>query len=440
MITIALQFGIAVALREGGYTMVATQLAAPERKDIMYQLMKFKNEKQSAEVAGFARELVGIPSVSLHEGAVAKVVEERMRALGYDRVRRDDAGNVVGLIYGRDSQQAMLLASHLDTVNPPKEGGKPSVTGASNGSDRIYGVGAADCKGGVAAQVYAGALLKRCLLPLRGTLVVAATVAEENGRSVGMRALLTQTLPEFDLKPLGAVLAEPTGLGLYYGHDGWLEIDLRIEGANPFHVNDAARAIHDEFDHEVAAERGVTEMLQVGGTRFEDQRGIRRATIPLSRRLHASDNVGHILTQMKHTAGLAAQSAGAVAVEVAVREEAQQLYNGRMVMVRHVTNAWSTDPFHPVMERARQALAGAGCQVRPGRWELGRLGMGTAGNLLVNEFKVPTLGYGPGLEAQAHAAGEYLELGKLTESVYGSAVIAHALVGIPVCGWSTDEI
>ena len=52
-------------------------------------------------------------------------------------------------------------------------------------NERVYGLGASDCKGGLAAQVYAGDLLKRSLLPLQGNLVVAATVAEENGRSLG---------------------------------------------------------------------------------------------------------------------------------------------------------------------------------------------------------------------------------------------------------------
>jgi len=33
-----------------------------------------------------------------------------------------------------------------------------------------------------------------------------------------------------------------------------------------------------------------------------------------------------------------------------------------------------------------------------------------------------------------------VELSKLSAALYGSAVIAHSLVGIPVCGWTSDEI
>ena len=77
---------------------------------------------------------------------------------------------------------------------------------------------------------------------------------------------------------------------------------------------------------------------------------------------------------------------------------------------------------------------------RPGKWQLGRSGMGTAGGVLVKEFDVPTIGYGPGLEEQAHAADECVEMDKLAEAVYGTALIAHSLIGVPVFGWTCDEI
>ncbi len=66
--------------------------------------------------------------------------------------------------------------------------------------------------------------------------------------------------------------------------------------------------------------------------------------------------------------------------------------------------------------------------------------MGTAGNVLVREFDVQTIGYGQGLESLAHRPDEYVELAAIPKAVYGTAVIAHSLIGIPVCGWTSDEI
>jgi acetylornithine deacetylase/succinyl-diaminopimelate desuccinylase-like protein len=110
------------------------------------------------------------------------------------------------------------------------------------------------------------------------------------------------------------------------------------------------------------------------------------------------------------------------------------------MQVKRVTHAWSTDPFSPLLSRARQSLAAAGCAVRPGKWKLSRLGMGTSGSVLCNEFHIPTIGYGPGREEEAHSQGESVEIAKIVECTYGTAAMAHGLVGIPVFGWIPDEI
>lgn len=409
----------------------------------MYRILKRRNEALREDVVRFAGELIALPSPCLGEGKVADRVEAEMTALGYDRVIRDAAGNVVGVFFGREAGPTLLFNGHMDTVPPgdTAEWSRPPFEPAV-ADGRLYGRGAADCKGGLAALVYAGALLRRCLLPLQGNLVVAATVAEENGRSLGVRTLLGETLPAMDLRPAHALLGEPTALGLYYGHDGWMEIEICMEGPDPFHVQDAAVAVLGLFDGDARRATGAegVEQLSVGSARFEDGEGGRRATISLTRRLYPAEEAEGVLAEVRRHAELAVQGSGAVALQVAARTEMQRLYTGTTSLVRHVTHAWATDPFDPLLDRARGALAAAGCEVRPGRWKLGRLGMGTAGHVLVNEFKVPTVGYGPGAEEQAHAPDEYVELERLSGAVYGAAAVAHSLVGIPVFGWTSDDI
>lgn len=400
----------------------------------MFTILKNKNEGLKRDVLAFAEQLVRTPSVTADEGALAGLVETKMREIGYDKVFRDDVGNVVGVMIGHEAEPTVLLNCHLDTV---KATGSNPVR-QENGL--LYGTGAADCKGGLAAQVFTGALLRRSLLPLRGNLVVAATVAEENGRSTGTRTLMERTLPALGMKPTFAILGEPTGLGLYYGHDGWMEMDVTVEGSNPFHVDDAAKAIFDDFGADCGRSGAEPQSVSISRPRFETVSGVRRATIPVTKRLCYGENADKVMSQMKRDATLVYQSGGSVAVEVAVRKETKRLYNGQTTTVQHVTHAWAIDPFHPLMTRARQSLAAAGCEVRPGKWELGRLGMGTAGSFLVQDFAVPTIGYGPGDEEQAHAAAECVETAKITECVYGTTAMVHGLIGIPVCGWTSDEI
>lgn len=404
----------------------------------MYRMLKAKSEGVRNEVVDLVRELLQTPSLSFEEGAAAGVVERAMEALGYDRVFRDDAGNVVGVLNGIEGGPAALLAGHLDTVEPGD--GSAWAHGPYSGDvadGAVHGVGAADCKGGIAAQVFAGAVLKRSLLPLRGDLVVAATVAEANGRSIGMRALVEQTLPDLGIAPGCAVLGEPTDLGLYYGHDGWMEVQVKVQGANPFHVDDTADAICRSFQEEATPEDGM-ESLTVGAPDFAEEGGMRTATIGLARRLRQAEALKDVMGGLRRRA--LAEAVGPVAVDVAVRREDRRLYTGRTTVLHHVTHAWMTDPFCPAMERSRQALAAAGIQAHPARWRLGRLGMGTAGGTLVNTFSIPAIGFGPGAEDQAHAPGEHVRIDRLTDAVYGTAAIAHGLVGIPVFGWAVDEI
>ena len=391
------------------------------------------------ELVAFTQELLRTHSQSGDEHKVGGLVVDQMNALGYDKVFADELGNVVGVLHGIEDGPTLLLASHMDTVGTGNLAtwNESPFSGRIEGG-RLHGLGAADCKGGLAAQVFAAGLIKRSLLPLRGHLVVAGTVLEENGISIGMRGLVSHTLKEMGLFPDYAVLGEPTDLGLFYGHDGRAELEVTVRGVNPFRVTDAAELVSRALDD--SGDGSEVEEVALGETRFEDGPGFRQAVIALERRLGVNDTVHHLLSRMRGEAVRAASNAGTVDVEVCVRERNEVLPSGLVVKAKRIAQAWTTDPFSPLLSRSRQALAAAGCEVRPGRWKLARLGMGTAGSLLVNEHGIPTVGFGPGHEEQAHREGESVAISKLVDCAYGTAAIAHSLVGVPVFGWIPDSL
>jgi acetylornithine deacetylase/succinyl-diaminopimelate desuccinylase-like protein len=398
--------------------------------------MRHKLEGLEGELVSFAQSLLQTRSPTRQEKGAAALVAKQMQDLGLDSVTTDAFGNVVGIIHGTEDGPNLLLASHMDTVTPSDD--ESSAWSGKIDQGRLCGVGAADCKGGLSAQIFAAGLLKRSLLPLRGNLVVAATVAEENGMSFGMRGLVEFTLKEMGVSPQYAILGEPTDLGLYYGHDGRAEMEIRLRSANPFHVADAADLVSNGIgDTDPGA--AVQEML-MGKPRFEEGSGFRSATIAVEHRLTQHDAVDQVVARMRKEATRLAQTAGAVEVDVAVQEHTETMATGLVMKVKRVTHAWTTDPFSPLLSRARQSLAAAGCGVRPGRWKLSRLGMGTSGSVLSNDYHIPTVGYGPGREEDAHTPGESVELKKVLECTYGTAAIAHGLVGIPVFGWIADDI
>lgn len=407
----------------------------------MYALLQKKLNGLKGDAVAFAQNLIRIPSVTLEEAEVAAAVERELEELGYDKVVHDEYGNVVGILFGRETQPTVLLVSHMDTV-AQSTGGRWETDpyDAAIRDGRLYGLGASDCKGGLAAQAYAGALLKRSLLPLRGNLVFAATVAEGNGRSIGVRGLMEHTLPQLGLEPTFAVLGEPTELGLYYGHDGWVELELVVDGTSRSQVDGIARTLAATWPSGGTAHSGVelSEPL-FEDIRRDDRSDARRATITMNRRLTEGEPVEAVVDEVRREAVRAAATQDA-AVAVRVHSQRERLYTGHYELVRNLANAWAIDPYDVLVERARQALSAGGQNVRPRKWEFGRLGMGTAGGALVNDFHVSTVGYGPGSDALAHRSGEYVEVEKIAGAVYGTALIVHGLVGIPVFGWTSDEI
>jgi len=169
------------------------------------------------------------------EAAAAEVVRAALTRAGLDVTVQEAAPgrpNVVGVLEGRESGPAIMFCGHLDTVGV--EGmADPFVPVERDG--RLYGRGAQDMKGGIAAMVAAAARLAQDWS--RGRLIVAGVVDEEH-LSLGAEALVR------DWRADMAVVTEPTDLRLAVGHKGfaWIEIETRgraAHGSRPAEGNDA---------------------------------------------------------------------------------------------------------------------------------------------------------------------------------------------------------
>jgi acetylornithine deacetylase len=169
------------------------------------------------------------------EAAVADVAATALRAAGLDvSIDQVVAGrpNVVGVLEGREPGPTMMFCGHLDTVGVAGMT-DPFVPTIRDG--RLYGRGAQDMKGGVAAMIAAAAELAAQWT--RGRLVVACVVDEEF-ISIGADALVKTW------KADAAIVTEPTDLRMAVGHKGfaWLEVvtsGRAAHGSRPAEGRDA---------------------------------------------------------------------------------------------------------------------------------------------------------------------------------------------------------
>lgn len=170
------------------------------------------------------------------EEKIARYVADFLKTAGLE-VRWRDLGdgraNAVGILKGRGGGKSLMLNGHLDTVGV--EGMKdPFAAVVAEG--RLYGRGAQDMKGGLAAALVAASALAR-EKKLKGDLVVAA-VADEEHESLGTRELIKEFRAD------AAIVMEPTGLEIATAHKGfgWAEIETQgraAHGSRPREGRDA---------------------------------------------------------------------------------------------------------------------------------------------------------------------------------------------------------
>ncbi len=184
-----------------------------------------------AYVITLLRELLRINSVNpmfgekgaAAEGAIAAYVASVLRRIGVaTQVHECAPGrvSVVGVLKGSGGGRSLMLNGHLDTV--ALGGMKAPLEGRVEGG-RIYGRGAYDMKGGVAACIAAVRRLAETRARLRGD-VVLALVADEEDASLGMLDVVKRYPVD------GAVVTEPTGEKLALAHRGFMWVKVTTTG------------------------------------------------------------------------------------------------------------------------------------------------------------------------------------------------------------------
>lgn len=175
----------------------------------------------------FAQNLVRIQSYSGQEEQIIRFIAEKMTALGYDEVKIDAMGNVLGRI--GQGGKSILFDSHVDTVevNDASEWEHPPF-GGQIVDGRLHGRGSVDMKSSVAASIYAGAMAKQLGYTANKTVYVSCTVFEEDCDGENLKHLFN----EFQLRPDYVVICEPSHNLITLGHKGKAQIAIRTHGVS----------------------------------------------------------------------------------------------------------------------------------------------------------------------------------------------------------------
>jgi succinyl-diaminopimelate desuccinylase len=387
------------------------------------------------ELVALTQRLVRIPSVFRpgdpdgNERAVAAVVADWCRQEGLAVTVEEVAPgrpNVIACLDGGAGGATLCLEGHTDVVTEgDARAWRHGPWSGAVEDGRLYGRGAADMKGGLAAAMIAAAALKRAGCRFGGRLVVAALVDEEAGM-LGAR--------HFVRTPLGramdaAIVCEPEQNELCLEQKGvfWARVTVQGQmahgampyaGANPVAAAGAFLAALPRLTRRVA--RGVPKSRFLGVPHVTPT----SCAAPLDG--VAQNNVipsraGFVL-DVRLTPGLAPERVLGGLETLARDVEAR--HPGTKVELETV------GPARPATRVARsepvvRALAWAVRTVTGRRPRFGGVPGSTDGTIFVAERRIPIVTFGPGKREVPHQVDEHVEVAELGEAArcYGVAAV-----------------
>jgi putative selenium metabolism hydrolase len=326
-----------------------------------------------------------------------------MEKLAYQKVRVDGLGNLSGII--GSGSRIIALDGHCDTVDVGSLDNWDCDPFKGKYEDGvIYGRGASDQKGGLASALYAGKIVKEIGLPADTSLLVVASVLEEDFEGLCWKYILEES----DIKPEAVLLTEPSSLGIRFGQRGRMEIKVNTRGVSchgsaPERGENAIYKIAPVILDIKELNKGLhsQSILGKGSVTITDVRSAApslcavpdSAALHLDRRLSEGETLESSLNEV-----LNLQSVKAANARVTVPEYQVRAYTGSVFPVNAYYPMWLMEKDHPLVECAKDAyrrqFAG---EPDTGVWKFSTNGVVTKGM-----FDIPTIGFGPGDEKYAH--------------------------------------
>jgi len=394
------------------------------------EFFKYLNQIDEKELVALCQSLIKIPShkeIKGRERKIALFIKDILEREGVEvhlQQVTEERANVIARIKGEDEGKSLLFNGHMDTVRPYE---MDDPYGAKIEAGKIWGRGAADMKAGLAGMIYTLIVLKRAKVKLKGDLILAAVLGEENV-SEGTQYLVKNG-PWADM----AIVGEPTHLGIVTTHKGiqWLEVTVKGRSAHAGIPHRGINAIVGAARLICSIEEKLTPKLLakshplLGSPTFNIGKirgGTRNSLVPeickfqLDRRMIPGEKVEDVLREIRDIIDDLKKTyrelnAEVVSIPTGPEDERE---------LREIKKQGIEIPPHEPMEIPeeseivkvlKEALLSTGENPR-----ITGMSGWTDASLLVNMAKISTAVFGPGNINQAHTSEEYVEIKELVKA------------------------
>ena len=395
--------------------------------------IKARVEASKDDIIQFMRDICAIPSMDSNIGPVGERIAVEMRKLGFDEVRFDKMGNIMGRI--GSGKRVILYDSHIDTVgvgDPTEWDWDPFIGKVEDGI--LYARGACDEKGSTPGMVY-GLAFARDLGLLEGWTAYYFGNMEE-----WCDGIAPNSFAEVDpkVKPDFVVIGEPTKMQVYRGHKGRIELKVTASGRS------AHAASHYLGDNAVYKMMSIITQIRELDRRMRFGMGYHpvqgfpsiavtdvvartaslnavpdQFTIFIDRRITLNEPHDDVIAQIK---GLIPDY---LQEEILVEELFYDTpsYTGFVFPVAKFYPPWLLDDAHPLAQAGQSAVEALwGEQRALGTWDFS-----TNGTYWAGKAGIPSIGFGPGDEKTAHMRHENVSLADVVSSTEFYALLLQSL-------------
>lgn len=397
----------------------------------LYSRIHSRAKELQADTARFLMDMVRVPSFSGKEAEVIQVIKKEMEAAGFDEVRVDGLGNVIGRI--GSGPRVVAFDAHIDTVYP----GDMSLWhmdpfGPKIEEGKVWGRGTVDQEGGMASMVTAGRLIRELGLNDQFTIYFTGTVMEEDCDGLCWKYLIEHE----GLRPELVVITEPTNMGIYRGHRGRMEMQVKVKGLSchgsaPERGDNAIYKIsrialeieklHTRLADDPFLGKGSVCVSQVFFTGPSQCAVPDSATISLDRRLTAGETKDSAVAEVQD----AAARAGYPDAEVVVLQYEEPAYTGLVYPMEKYYPTWVLTEDSSWLGHATRAYE----RVLNRRPRVDKWVFSTNAVAIMGLHGIPCIGLGPGDEVQAHFPNEHCPVEHLGDAAAFYAAFVAELNG-----------
>ncbi|MBU0927785.1 MAG: YgeY family selenium metabolism-linked hydrolase [Spirochaetes bacterium] len=393
--------------------------------------IKAKAEAYKDWTAQNLSKIIKVPAMSNKEKERILFLKDMCEKAGFDEVRIDGLGNLLARV--GNGPKKLVFDAHIDTVGiGDRSQWKKDPFSGDIENGLVHGRGTSDQTGGAASMITAGRILKELGYSGEYSVWFAFTIIEEDCDGICWKYLIEEEkfIPDF------FVSTEPTTLRLYRGHRGRMEMEVKMKGVS-CHGSAPERGVSAAYK----AARAALAMEALNASLKPDDDGFLgkgtvvvsqikvqgpsqcavpdEAMLYLDRRLTWGETADIAIKQVKD----AILASGVDAVEVTMPEYAIPSWTGMDYRQELYFPTWKFPADHPFVKAgvaAHDAVFGSAPVVD--KWTFSTNAVAVAGR-----HGIPSIGFGPGDENQAHAPNEITRVDDLWKAAAFYAALPYAL-------------